>query len=216
MAKPDPAVLPIEDKTESFIEWVRLNSRTISIGAMVVVAVAAIGYLWRASAEKKEVRASAALAAAQSVAQSGNAALAQSDLQAVIRRYGGTKAGTHARLVLAQVLFEQGKVDEGLRELEAVGPKEPYAASFHGLKAAGLEQTGKLAEAAAAYEAAASASGTNLAKASYRSDAARAYLAAGNRDAALRIWESMAGDDTNPLSGEARVRLGELRAKPIG
>jgi predicted negative regulator of RcsB-dependent stress response len=215
MAKTDPAVLPLEE-TPSFIEWVQTNSRALSIGGMVVVALAAIGLLWRASADKKEVRASQALAAAQTVVQSGNAALAQSDLQALLRRYGGTKAGTQARIVLAQVLFEQGKIEEGLRELEAVGPSGPYAASYHGLKAAGLEQTGKLAEAAAEFERAATSAETNLARASYQSDAARVHLAAGNRDAALRIWEAMAADDASPLSGEAKVRIGELKARATG
>ena len=94
MAKSDPAApVPIEDTTESFFDWVRTNSKAISIGGMVVVAAVAIGMLWRASAEKKEMRASEALAAAQAVVQSGNAALAQSDLTAMIRRYGDTKAG---------------------------------------------------------------------------------------------------------------------------
>jgi tetratricopeptide (TPR) repeat protein len=207
---------PEEDITDSFIEWVRVNSKALSIGGMVVVAAAAVGLLWRASAEKKEVRASESLAAAQAVVQSGNAALAQSDLTAMIRRYGDTKAGAQARLLLTQVLYGQGKIEEGLRELEGVGPKEPYTASYHALKAAGLEQSGKPAEAAASYEQAASAAATDLAKASYQSDAARTYLVAGNRDAALRIWEAMAADDANPLAGEAKVRVGEIKAKPIG
>lgn len=217
MAKADPvAALPVEESaTESFIEWVRLNAKAISIAGMVVVAAAAIAMLWRASVEKKEVRASEALGAAQAVVQSGNAALAQSDLTAMIRRYGDTKAGMQARMLLAQVLYGQGKAEEGLRELEAVGPEEPFAASYHALKAAGLEQTGKAADAAAEYERAATAAGTDLARASYQSDAARSYLVAGNREAALRIWEAMAADDANPLAGEAKVRLGELTVKPI-
>lgn len=218
MAKADPEVLlPIEeDKTETFFDWVQANTRKISIGGMVVVAAAAIGLLWRASADKKEVRASQALAAAQTVVLSGNAALAQSDLQALIRRYGGTKAEVQARMLLAQVLFNQGKMEDGLKELEAIGPSGPYAASFHALKGAGLEQSGKPAEAAPEYERAAAAADTEIGKAAYRSDAARAYLAAGNRDAAIKIWESMAADDASPLAGEARIRVGELKVKPIG
>ena len=217
MAKSDPAApVPIEDTTESCVDWVRTNTKARSIGGMVVVAAVAIGMLWRASAEKKEMRASEALAAAQAVVQSGNAALAQSDLTAMIRRYGDTKAGMQGRLLLTQVLYGQGKFDEGLKELESVGPKEPFAASYYALKAAGLEQTGKPAEAAAEYELAATSAATDLAKASYRSDAARSYLVAGNREAALRIWEAMATEESNPLSGEAKVRVGELKAKPIG
>lgn len=218
MAKTDPAVPVVvgEDAGESMLEWARANSNKISIAAIGVVAVAAIVFLWRASAEKKETRASEALTAAQLVVQSGNAALAQSDLQALLRRYGGTSAAVQARMLLAQVHFGQGKVDEGMRELNAITSPGIHAASVHALKAAGLEQAGKPAEAAPEYELAAAAATTDLAKASYQSDAARAHLAAGNKDAAMRIWAAIAADDTNPLAGEAKVRLGELSAKAIG
>jgi predicted negative regulator of RcsB-dependent stress response len=217
MPKTDPA-LPIDEVEtgESIIEWARANARRISIGGMIVVAVAAVGLLWRASAEKKELRASEALAAAQMVAQSGNAALAQSDLQALLRRYDGTSAAIQARLLLAQVHFGQGKVEEGLKALDAISSPGMYAASVHALRGAGLEQSGKPAEAAPEYERAATAATTKVSKASYQTDAARAYLAAGNPDAARKIWETIAADDTNPMAGEAKVRLGELTTKPIG
>jgi predicted negative regulator of RcsB-dependent stress response len=204
------------DTGESIMDWARANSRALSIGGIGVVAVAAVVMLWRASAEKKEERASQALAAAQLVVQSGNAALAQSDLQALLRRYGGTSAAVQAHLLLAQVHFGQGKVEEGLKELDAVGSAGPFESSVHGLRGAGLEQAGKAAEAAAEYEKAATAATTDVAKAAFKSDAARAYTTAGNAEAAKKIWESIAIDDTNPLAGEARVRLGELKAKAIG
>jgi predicted negative regulator of RcsB-dependent stress response len=217
MAKSEPVVPELEERAgESFVEWARANSSKLSVGGIIVVAAAAVGLLWRASADKKEVRASQALASAQAVVQSGNAALAQSDLQALLRRYGGTSAAIQARLLLAQVQVGQGKIEEGLRELNEIKSPGLYAASVHALKAAGLEQAGKPAEAASEYEKASDEAATPLAKAAYRSDAARTYLAAGNRDAAKRIWEAIASDDSSPLSGEAKIRLGELTTKPIG
>ena len=212
------AAVPIEEEsaTDRMLDWARANSSKISIGGIVVIAAAAVWLLWRASAEKKEVRASQALGAAQSVVQSGNAALAQSDLQALLRRYGGTTASIQARMLLAQVHFGQGKFDEGLKELDAIESPGPFAASVHGLRAAGLEQAGKPADAAAEYERAAAAATTTLGKASYQADAARAYRAAGNMDSAKRLWDAMAADDANPLAGEAKVRLGEVGVKPIG
>ena len=101
MAKTGSAITMVgEDGGESFLDWARANSNKISIVGLVVVAAAAVGLLWRASADKKEVRASQALAAAQNVVASGNAALAQSDLQAMLRRYGGTTAAIQARMLL--------------------------------------------------------------------------------------------------------------------
>jgi predicted negative regulator of RcsB-dependent stress response len=218
MAKSEPMAPEVTeaDAGESMLEWARANSQKLSVAGMVVVALVLVGWLWRASADKKEVKASTALAAAQDVVQSGNAALAQSDLQSLLRRYGGTTAAIQARLLLAQVHFAQGKVDDGLRELNEIKSPGLFAASVHSMRAAGLEQAGKPAEAAPEYEKASEAASTPLAKGAYRSDAARAYLAAGNRDAAKRIWESIAADDSSPLAGEARVRIGELNAKPIG
>lgn len=216
MATKDIDVLEGQDRTETLMEWARANANKLAIGGMVVVAVAAIGMFMRAAKEKKEVNASQALASAQMVVQSGNAALAQSDLQALIKRYGGTSAAVQARMLLAQVHFTQGKAAEGLKELDAVGNPGPFASAFHALRAAGLELSGKPADAAAAYQQAAATAPTRTGKAAFESDAARAYVAAGNVDAARKIWEAMAADDGNPLAAEAKVRLGEILAKPIG
>lgn len=216
MANESASLPAAEDASESLMEWAQANTNKLAIGGIVIAAAAAVWMFVRAANDKKELNGSRDLAAATMVFQSGNTALAQSDLQAVIRRYGATAAGTQARMLLAQVHFGQGKADEGLKELDAISKPGPFAAAIEGLRAAGLEMAGKPAEAASAFERAAAAAKTATEKASFQSDAARAYVAAGNADAARRIWEAMAGDDSNPLAGEARVRLGELKVKPIG
>ncbi|NUQ11619.1 MAG: tetratricopeptide repeat protein [Gemmatimonadaceae bacterium] len=215
MATNDPVTPALaESATETAVEWARANSNKLAVAGIALVAVTAVWFFMREASDRKEVNASRDLASAQMVFQSGNAALAQSDLQALIRRYGGTAAATQARMLLAQVHFGQGKVDEGLRELDAITRPGAFEAAVQALRAGGLEMAGKPAEAAAAYERAAAAADTKSARYAYQSDAARAYMAAGNADAARRIWEAMAADDSNPLAGEARVRLGELKAKP--
>jgi hypothetical protein len=40
-------------------------------------------------------------------------------------------------------------------------------------------------------------------------------MAAGKTDAAIRIWTELAKDESSPEAAEARVRLGELTAKPM-
>jgi len=52
-------------------------------------------------------------------------------------------------------------------------------------------------------------------KAEYRASAARSYAAAGKVAEAKAIWTDLAKDDTGPMAAEARVRLGELEAKPM-
>ncbi len=195
------------------MEWARANANKLAIGGIVGAVLLTGVLLWRASAEKKEINASVALARAEGVVRSGNAALATSDLQSFLQRYGGTKAAIPGRLLLAKVQFEQGKYDEGLATLSDVGNPGPFAASYHAMKAAGLEQAGKPAEAAVEYEAAAASARSDNARAQHNADAARAYLSAGNVDAAKRLWSAMAADDANPMAGEARVRLGEINAR---
>jgi thioredoxin-like negative regulator of GroEL len=52
-------------------------------------------------------------------------------------------------------------------------------------------------------------------KAKYKAAAARDYMAAGKTEEAKAIWTELAKDDTKPEAAEARVRLGEITAKPV-
>lgn len=207
--------LTLDDTTENLIEWVRRNARPLAIGAIAVVVVLALGMFWRSAAARKEANAGRDLTAAQRAVVSGNAALAQSDLQRLIQRYDGTKASIQARMLLAQVMFDQGKADSGLAVLEAEDSPGPFAASYHAITAAGLEQAGKLPEAAAAYLRASDAAISKPDRAAHRADAARVYQAAGNVEQAKQIWTELAADDAGPMAGEAKVRLGELNAQPV-
>jgi predicted negative regulator of RcsB-dependent stress response len=206
--------LEMEDRAESLAEWLRVHARQVTIGVVAVVAVGAMAWLWRAAAVKKEQNGSRALAQAQQIFGSGNLPLAQSDLQRLIQRYSGTNAAVQGRLLLAQVLFNQNKVDSGLlvlRQGEATGA---FASAYHSIMAAGLEQSGKPLEAAEAYLRAAEGAQATAERASFQADAARAYRAAGRTEDARRIWAAIAEDVTNPMAGEAKIRLGELTAKP--
>lgn len=194
------------------MDWVRAYTRQLGIGAIVVAAVVAGTWVVSRSNATKAASASRALSEAQRSVASGNLPLAAADLQKLVQRYGSTRAGTQARLLLAQVYFQQGKVDDGLKVLDEVSSAGPLQASLHGLRAAGLEQGGKSVEAAAEYLAASKASELPSERESYKSDAARAYLTAGKKDEALRIWQAIADDQASPLNGEARLRVGEIGA----
>lgn len=194
------------------MEWVQSHGRQLGIGAIVVVALAAGSWVVSRSNDTKAAGASRALSEAQRSMASGNLALAAADLQKVVSRYGSTTAGTQARLLLAQVQFQQGKVADGMKVLDEVGSAGAMQASLHALRGAGLEQSGKPAEAAAEYLKASTASTLPSERESYKADAARAYVTAGKKDEALKIWEAIAADEASPLNGEARLRVGELSA----
>jgi predicted negative regulator of RcsB-dependent stress response len=206
--------LDLDDHAENAFEWAKKHSRDVGIGVIIAVAIAGGAYLWRASSERKEANAGRSLSEAQQSFTSGNLPLATSDLQKVIQRYDGTMSAKQARLLLAQALYQQDKVADGLKALDGIGSPGPLAASVHAVRASGLEQSGKPAEAAAEFLQASQAALSEIDKASYRADAARSYLAAGKKDEAVKIWKELATDETSPISAEAKLRLGELTAQP--
>ena len=202
---------------ETMTEWFMLHQRDV---AWAVVALAIIvGGFWyyERSQSIKAQRAEAAYFQARQSAAAGNLPLAVSDLQKVVSRYEGTNAGTQAALTLAQTLYDQKKFKEGLDVLKAAEAKAPdhFKPSIHVLEAAGYEELKNLVAAAEQYKLAAQVTRFPVDKAEYQAAAARDYMAAGKTEEAKAIWKELVKDETAPTAAEARVRLGELEAKPM-
>jgi predicted negative regulator of RcsB-dependent stress response len=204
------------ERGRDFMDWFQINSRYIGIGA-AVVAVAAAGYwFYLRSQQIKTVNAERSLMQAEQSLQSGNTALATSDLQRVVTRYKGTSAGTQAAMLLAQTDYNAGKYQDGVKVLEEVSGKAGGSeASLQSLIGDGHSQLGKTADAAKAYERAADAAEFDTERAYYRAKAARSYASGGNVNDAKRIWSQLATDEkAQAVAAEARVRLAELTARP--
>jgi predicted negative regulator of RcsB-dependent stress response len=202
---------------ETMTEWFMVHQRDV---AWAVVALAIIvGGFWyyERSQSIKAQRAEAAYFQARQSAAAGNLPLAVSDLQKVVSRYEGTSAGTQAALTLAQTLYDQKKFKEGLDVLKAAEAKAPddFKPSIHILEAAGYEELKNLVAAAEQYKLAAQVTRFPVDKAEYQAAAARDYMAAGKTEEAKAIWRELVKDETAPTAAEARVRLGELEAKPM-
>ncbi|HJP59019.1 MAG TPA: tetratricopeptide repeat protein [Gemmatimonadaceae bacterium] len=204
------------DRGRDLMDWFQVNSRYVVIAA-VVIAVAAAGYwFYMRSQQIKTINAERSLVQAEQSLQSGNTALATSDLQRVVTRYKGTAAGTEAAMLLAQTHYNAGKYQDGIKVLEEVSGKAGGSeASLQSLIGDGYSQLGKAADAAKAYERAADAAEFDTERAYYRAKAARSFTAAGNVNDAKRIWSQLATDEkAQAVAAEARVRLAELTAKP--
>ena len=205
----------MQDRADSIVGSLQYHSKKILAGAIGLAAAAGAFYLYNASEATKGVAAERAYYQAQQSVASGNIPLATTDLRKAADRYRGTPAGNQAALALAQLLFDQGKFAEGVAAIERVDPKtDAERGSKLATLAAGLEGQGKFAEAAARYQEAAKASRLAGEKASLRASEARALMAAGRRDAARAIWAELSKDPVGTLADEARIRLGELTAKP--
>ena len=199
-------------------DWLQLHSRQVSWAVIGLVAVVGGGWFYTRSEALKAERAQNAYSAAEQSIASGNLPLAESDLRKMITRYDGTPAAMQGSLVLAQLLYEEGKYEDGIAELQKATPKlessKDFGASAHLLLAAGYEQTRKFAQAASEYEAAAKAARFDADRQRYQSLAAEDYLMAGRKEDAKRIWTVLAADSKGTVAGEARMRLGELEASP--
>ncbi len=205
--------LDLDDSADSLVDWLKGHGRQLGLGVIGAVAVAGILWVVRAQNGRNEITASQQLVAAQRNVGSGNLPLAAADLKKVADRYGSTRAGTDAKVLLGQVLLQQGKPDEALKLLAEIGTSGPTAASVYALKASALEQTGKAAEAAAAYLEASRTTQLKAEAESFKADAARAFLGSGKKAEALKIWQEIAANPASVLYNEALLRVGELTAE---
>jgi predicted negative regulator of RcsB-dependent stress response len=202
---------------ESLTEWLILHQRGVT-WALIALAIVVGGYwFYERSQSIKAQRAESAYFQARQSQAAGNLPLAVSDLQKVVNRYEGTRAGAQAALSLAQALYDQKKFKEGITALKKAEPKAPdeFKAAIHALQAAGYEELRDFVAGAQEYKAAAEATRFPSDKAEYRAAAARDYMAAGKAAEARAIWTELTKDETSPAAAEARVRLGEVEAKPM-
>jgi tetratricopeptide (TPR) repeat protein len=202
---------------ESFTEWFMLHKREVTWAVVALAIIAGSAWFYERSQSIKGQRAEAAYFQARQSAAAGNLPLAVSDLQKVVNRYEGTNAGTQAALTLAQTLYDQKKFKDGLAVLKKAEAKAPgdFRPSIHVLEAAGYEEQKDLVAAAEQYKLAAEATRFPVDKSEYQAAAARDYMAGGKIEQAKAIWTALAKDETGPVAAEARVRLGEIEAKPM-
>jgi predicted negative regulator of RcsB-dependent stress response len=202
---------------ESLGDWVMLHRRALTWAVLALAAIVAGSWFYQRSQAIKAQRAESAYFQARQAAASGNLPLAISDLQKVVTRYEGTRAGTQAAISLAEAQFEQKKFKDGIATLKLVEAKAPedFRPSIHVLEAAGYEELKDFVAAAEQYNLAAKATAFPVDRAKYQAAAARDYMAAGKTEEAKRIWTELAKDESKPEAAEARVRLGELTAKPM-
>jgi predicted negative regulator of RcsB-dependent stress response len=202
---------------DSLTEWTILHKREVTWG-VIALAVILLGlWYYERSQTLRAQHAETQYFQARQAAASGNVLLAASDLQKVATRYEGTRAGAQAALTAAQLMYEQKKYKEGIAALEKAEAKAPddFKPSIHVLEAAGYEELKDFVSGAAQYKLAAAATRFPADKAQYQAAAGRDYMAAGKTAEAKAIWTELAKDDTGPMASEAKVRLGEVSAKPM-
>ena len=208
--------LAAQPKAESFLDWFHVNSRLVSIGAIVVAAIAFGVWFVQRTALNETMSADKQLLTAKQSLNSGNAPLAEADLKKVVAKYADKPAGTEAGLLLGQMKIDKGDYQGAVTDLTSLSAKVssgPSASAVRGLLGDAVAQLGKPAEAAVEYEKAAILTTGPNERGYWRAKAGRAYLAAGKTAESRKIFEALAAQqDNEAVATEARVRLGELTA----
>ncbi len=181
----------------------------------VAVLIVALGVWFAITAGKrKEAFAAQALENARITAEQGNLPEAVAEFQKVATTYAGTSAAYSASIGVAQARLISGQTELAIASLLDFLKQNPpalYAAPANGLLGIGYENTGKFAEAAAAYRKAAELGTSDYLKASSLLDAGRAFRLAKNRDEALKCYrEILSKYAETAAKTEAEVRLSEL------
>ncbi|MBI3566861.1 MAG: tetratricopeptide repeat protein [Gemmatimonadetes bacterium] len=208
---------PMDLDTESVIDTIRMKSREITIALIVLAAAAVLFWWWKSTAEKTAARAETVLNGAENSFYGGNDALAQSDLQKLIKGYANTPAGVQGSILLAQLSYKAGKYDDGIKvltEAQNQSASKSFAASLESLIAAGYADAKKYDEAVKHFRAAADKAEFATEKDMHLADAARTLALAGKKDEALKIWQELSVKIDSPVLAEAKLRVGELTAVP--
>jgi predicted negative regulator of RcsB-dependent stress response len=206
----------LDDRADTFFLWVQSHARQATVAGVLIVAVGLGVWLWRQSRVARERNASIELLNASQTVQSGNVALAQSDLEKLVARYAGTNAAAQAAFELATIYYGQGQYDRGIALLEQLAKSSDdglvKAMAENGI-GAGFEGGSKFADAAVHYRRAADLTRLPDERDVYLANAARAHQAAGDKSEAIALWRRLI-DSEGTQAAEARVRLGELIAEP--
>ena len=199
--------------SERSVEWVKTH-RTISSWIGGAIALAAGLFLWtQTSKTKLQDIASRDLQNARFAFESQNLPLAASGFSRIIENFSGTNAADESHLLLANVRLLQGQPQQAVEVLRdyAPGAGGAYRAQAYGLLGAAYENLGRFQEAAAAYDTGAEAARFDFLKAQMLSDAARAWVAAGDSAKAIANYRRILKDFADAaIATEAKVRLAEI------
>lgn len=188
--------------------------RILGIAAAVVAVIALAAWFAITAGKRKEAFAAQALEEARGVAEQGNLPLAVQQFEAVTKTYAGTSAAHEATLGMVQARLVNGQSELAiatLTEFLAANPPATYAAPANALLGTAYENTGKFAEAMAAFRKAAELGTSDFLKATYLLDAGRAARLAKDSAQATAIYgEIIEKYGETAAKTEAEVRLAEM------
>lgn len=207
--------------------WARDHGRTIVIATVVALVLVVFGLWYRSNQAAVRDRAAAELSQVRATVQSGNTALAKQDLEAYVKRFGGTPSGEEARLMLAQAHLQSNEAPKAIEILEdmAGDVDSPLGYNAAMLLAAAHETAKKPEDAERVYLRMADGARFGFQKREALDKAARLRMEKGNAAGALELYERLLAtyedeeknEDTPASDAQEKsmyeMRMAEVRAQ---
>jgi predicted negative regulator of RcsB-dependent stress response len=206
------------DKTLDVVRWSKANAQILLLGAVVVVVVFAGIFYYRSYRASVREEAVAQLEQVQAAVAFGERESAKTQLYQYLDRFEGTVYALEARLMLGQVLLEQGNPGEAIEVLAPavrVMEKEPVGVQAAFLMAAAYEEAERLEDAERLFVRIARTAELSFQVREALFGAARIRTEAGNVSGALQLYEQILGtmDEGDPERSYWEMRMAEISVR---
>ena len=208
-------------------EWMQENTRTVIIGVVIVVVAIAAGLYYRNYRENVRQQAASELQQLQTQLQGQASDTLARSVQGFISRYGDTRYGDEARLLMGRIQLSNSAWQEAIGTLEPVAGGYPadsptgFAATR--LLAAAHEGAGNDGEALQLYADLADNAQFAFQRNAASADRARLLAERGRLSEAEEIYARLVSEADTSSAGVAsqdlqtyRLKLGEVRARLAG
>jgi tetratricopeptide (TPR) repeat protein len=202
MLRPTKKIHRKEIKEDALVtQYVRIRrlydrySRSINIGLIVLLAFAVIGVLMARSKRGAEIKSQEMLGLAEQAYYMNDYPRVIRDMEPIIKIYPGTRAAGTAAFYTANAYFNQNNIVEAEKFYRIVVDHYRQNPLFSASSLAGLatidESRKQTAKAAQLYEKAGNQYSELYAAPFYLKEAARCYLASGDKTSALKLLNTI-------------------------
>jgi tetratricopeptide (TPR) repeat protein len=202
MLRPTKKIHRKEIKEDALVtQYVRIRrlydrySRSINIGLIVLLAFAVIGVLMARSKRGAEIKSQEMLGLAEQAYYMNDYPRVIRDMEPIIKNYPGTRAAGTAAFYTANAYFNQNNIVEAEKFYRIVVDHYRQNPLFSASSLAGLatidESRKQTAKAAQLYEKAGNQYSELYAAPFYLKEAARCYLASGDKTSALKLLNTI-------------------------
>jgi len=181
-------------------------SRQVNIGLMVLLAAAVVGVLMARSKRGAEIKSQEMLGLAEQAYYMNDYPRVIRDMEPILKNYPGTRAAGTAAFYMANAYFSQNNIADAEKFYKMVADHYRQNPLFSSSSLAGLaaieESRRQPAKAAKLYEKAGKQFPKLYAAPFYLQEAARCYLASGDRASALKLLDAILKEHPESAASE--------------